>query len=234
MRFLTSTVFFVISMCVWVSLAPFSFAQPSGKASASNQGAGGAGKEMAGGGRQAGGAFGKPPGGFQGRNHGRITDPSTARPGAAPGINHGLELGKHPGNYQGRISGKITDPSTARTGMSPGAHQSQGLGSQPGNYQGGNRSAPSNPHTAKVGAGGPSTPQVPKGPSTESGTRTPANFKKRDLGQMSPRKPGKPLNPDDAVSSGVPNASTSSRDSMPSEALPRVQEPSGLHRLGEP
>ncbi len=230
MRLLTCSLFYA-AVIIGVTFQPLAFAQPLGKGNKGGPPPGGAGKGIAGVGQQSGGAFGKHPGNFQGRNPGRITDPSTARPGAAPGMSPGLGLGQHPGNYQGRNPGKIMDPSTTRPGPTPGTGQHLGLGTHPGNYQGRNPGNITDPSTARMGQVGPSTTQVPTGHSTQPEARVPGNFKKRELGQMSPRNPGKPLNPEGSGSLDAPSSGTSSHDSTPSEVLPRVPGPTGLKNI---
>lgn len=171
------------------------------------------------------------PGNYQGRNPGNIANAGAPRPGTTPGTGQGLGLGKHPGNYQGRNPGKIIDPSTTRPGPTPGTSQHPGIGTHPGNYQGRNPGKITDPSTARLGQTGPSTPHIPTEHSTQPEARVPGNFKKRELGQMSPRNPGKPLNPADTVSLDAPRSGTSSHDSMPSEVLPRVQGPTGLKNI---
>lgn len=254
MRTLTFTLMYAVA--IGVLFQPIAFAQPMGKPNKGGPPPGGTGKGVAGAAQQSGSAFGRNPGNYQGRNPGRITDPSTARPGtamgtgqgpgpgniatprtprpgAAPGMSQGLGLGQHPGNYQGRNHGKIMDPSTTRPGPASGTSQSMGLGKHPGNYQGRIPGNITDPSTARMGQVGPSPTHVPTGDTAKAEAGVPSNFKKRELGQMSPRNPGKPLNPEAAGSLDAPTSDTSSHNSMPSEILPRVQKPTGLHRLGE-
>jgi len=226
MRLLTCTLFCAAVMCM--PSQQISFAQPMGQENKGGPPSGGAGKGMAKGGKPNENAFGRNPGNYQGRTPGRITDPSTARSGMPPRTSPSPGFGQHPGNYQGRIPGRITDPSTARPGTTPGVYRNPGFGTQPGTYQGQN--------PARLGPGGLSSSQVPQGSAAAPESRMPGNFKKRDLGQMSPRNPGKPLNPGEAASVDAPGSEISSQGSMPSEVLPRVpmeNGQTGLQRLDQ-
>jgi len=245
MQFLTRSL-----LCAAILSVPsyqLSFAQPANKGGSPM---GGAGKGTAGRAPQGGNAFsgnqrGLVPG-PPGQHRGRVTDPSTARHGAThtPGIPQGQLHGRNleqPHANPGQTLQVPRGPSTQSRAQYPAPlNQSTSPSGGVGHKRDLGQMSPSNPGTplhipGSAGQSGavPSTSQAPGG-------RTPSHFKpsasaqggigqKRNLGQMSPSRPGKPLGVDDAVSLDAPVSSTSSHGSMPSEVLPRVQRPPGYY-----
>lgn len=252
MRFLTRSL--LCAAILSVPSYELSFAQPANKGGSPMGGAGKgmAGRATQGGNAFSGNQRGLVPG-PPGQHRGRVTDPSTARHGTThtPGIPQGQSLGRsmerphaNPGQTLQVPRGPSTQsraqypaPSNQSTSQSGGVAHKRDLGQM----------SPSNPGTplhipgsaGQSGAvPGATRGNIQAGPSTYQapGGRTPSHFKpstsaqgeigqKRNLGQMSPSRPGKPLDVDDAASL----SSASSHDSMPSEVLPRVQRPPGYY-----
>lgn len=256
MRFLTRSL--LCAAILSVPSYELSFAQPANKGGSPMGGAGKgmAGRAPQGGNAFSGNQRGLVPG-PPGQHRGRVTDPSTARHGAThtPGIPQGQLHGRsmerptaNPGQTLQVPRGPSTQsraqypaPSNQSTSPSGGVAHKRDLGQM----------SPSNPGTplhipgttGQSGAvPGATRGNIQAGPSTYQapGGRTPSHFKpsasaqgeigqKRNLGQMSPSRPGKPLDVDNAVSLDAPASSASSHDSMPSEVLPRVQRPPGYY-----